>query len=671
MQPPETQCKNAALPPSIWRLAAGVVVFLAAGVNAAGLGAMLYYGRLHVVKYYVYWPMSDGQFVRWALIPGVLAVAMYAVFWGWGLMRVRQSGQRFNATMWSKLSFSWWPMALALSWAIPWTEASPPSFHRGFFLYIAILLLAGWSVGRFVRSVSQLCPDAIQLTLNSPTDTPKAGLISWWREKAFGVVVVLSAGLMIYTIYTQQLLWKNLQYGSPDIGLYAEMLQNVLRGQGLYCEAFGHSFWGEHVSPGLYLLVPLYAIYPHIQTLMIIGSVAVLSGAWAVYALVRVMGGSARTACVLAIAFLLHPSTSRVIFGASYGFHEILVALPLMLWSFYFFVQRRWFWMALLMVLAISFKENVAIVYGAFGLMHVWPLEKRRWGLLLFVLCLAHFLIAVKLIVPHFNTAQAYSKFYLFKELGGTPDGMLQTLWENPGKVLGRMFDFRSLGYVLALFGPVGFATWRKPVWLAALPSLLFICLMDTRDFASIRFWHQASILPVIWLATAWAVTQWSHASVAINPTLQSLRAGRCAMAITNCTLFGIVLGFTPFSHTHEVMFSHLSKNAEHFRSLQQAVEHIEAMVPPQATVQASPRLAAHFIDRRRVYPLERGLEPQPEWIIVDVQESFIGSMTTREMFEYAQQVEADPDYQLTWRWESIFVFTRIDADSQQHIERN
>ena len=62
------------------------------------------------------------------------------------------------------------------------------------------------------------------------------------------------------------------------------------------------------------------------------------------------------------------------------------------------------------LILDLAFKENVAVVYAAFGACRFIASPRRLWALGLFLACSAYFAAAVWLIVPAFN---AYFYFRL------------------------------------------------------------------------------------------------------------------------------------------------------------------------------------------------------------------------------------------------------------------
>jgi uncharacterized membrane protein len=274
--------------------------------------------------------------------------------------------------------------------------------------------------------------------------------------------------------------------------------------------------------------------------------------------------------------------------------------------------------------------------------------ERQRIGWLWFAAASAYFLLVIYVIVPGFREGEdaSYSKFKLYESLGGSPGGILRTLLHSPRRVLERLTNWHAIGFALALLVPLGLYPLRRPVLLAALPTFAFICLMDTPDFASIRFWHQTTLLPVLWLATVQAAT---------GPRA---RPGALAGILTCAVLMHYALGFSPGT----AVWQRLSDSAELAATREQkqsVMAQLQSLVPRQATLQATARLAAHFVDRTRVYPLHRKPPAPADWIVVDVRESWTGPETGRMVQELLNQALHSGDYEEVWSQGSVVALRR------------
>src|SRR6266542_1249975 len=128
-----------------------------------------------------------------------------------------------------------------------------------------------------------------------------------------------------------------------DLGVFDQVVWNT--SQGRFMEStlsldrcVPHSFLGDHFSPVLLALVPLYWIAPHPETLLVAQTVALALGAWPVYLLAKRLlpPGIERLIWIFAYTF-----SAPLSFITLYDFHEVALAvLPLGL-AMYVLVARR------------------------------------------------------------------------------------------------------------------------------------------------------------------------------------------------------------------------------------------------------------------------------------------------------------------------------------------
>lgn len=616
--------------------------------NFCAMVHLLAVSRVDAVKYECLLP-SDAAMPRSSLgEQGALAVLVALIIGCWAHVCTRRANRATR--FWSECPS--WILPGALS--CPWLCFVVADARARFLLLCAGILLLGSSVGRFAVSVlSNSC-----LPAEEPGQKPQmraAGSGSrlgigelkdraacWIKEPAAWAILAVSAGLTAFHTYAQIKMHRGLEYGSPDIGYYAEMLLNVLRGRGLTCEGFGHHFFAEHFSPGLYLLVPIYALHPHIETLMLLGAAFMMFGAVPVYAMARARGCGPRLALLLGLAYLAYPSTSRVVYGASYGFHEILMAVPIMLWGFHFeFTRRRWA-MAACIAAAISVKEDVAVFYAAYGAYAFLRNRKSIGPPALALGCVSYILMVMYWVVPAFNASGNYSKLYLYEQLGHSPAQIALSFMTHPSTVFGQLISWRPLGFALVLLVPAGLVAARRAVVLTALPTFTFICLMNAQDFVSIRFWHQSSILPVLWLATLEAVCGFA------NP---ARRAGAAATVLTCAALAHYALGFSPLSR----LWADMPRNTQRQERM---IEELHRRIPVDDDVQASARLAAHFVRQHHIYPLQAEPVESPEWILVDEEENFIEAEGRARLDDRVRQWLESGEFEVQ-RVDSVLVLRR------------
>ena len=108
-------------------------------------------------------------------------------------------------------------------------------------------------------------------------------------------------------------------------------------------------------------------------------------------------------------------------------------------------------------------------------------------------------LIAIELVIPHFNRAGTSSFFTRYSQVGSTPGGIVHTAVTNPWQIVTTAFTGRGLGYLARLVLPLGGLVVLAPLMLlAALPELAVNLLSAATTQTSIRFHYTAGLIPVL-----------------------------------------------------------------------------------------------------------------------------------------------------------------------------
>ena len=144
-----------------------------------------------------------------------------------------------------------------------------------------------------------------------------------------------------------------LRYGA-DLGTYLQTLVNLQHGSSWNYGEWKHHF-AVHDSWALSALVPLVALFPKAQTLLVVQVLAVACAAIPLAMLARELGLTAEGANLLGIAYLLTPAAQ----GLAYDNFSENVFVPVLAFSGAVAVRRRLFWPALIAAqLLMGLKED-------------------------------------------------------------------------------------------------------------------------------------------------------------------------------------------------------------------------------------------------------------------------------------------------------------------------
>jgi hypothetical protein len=404
-------------------------------------------------------------------------------------------------------------------------------------------------------------------------------------QARLGLVVVLagSALFVAATSYVNWVKYATLRSTYPtDLASFNNPMLNFALGRDrMYLPTATWFSPGDHDGPSLYrsshftplrlfLLPPLYTLWPHVSFLMVVQSALIASGAIALYAFAVRRTGLRWTGFVLAGSFLLHPVVLHMAFN---DFREIQLGVGPALFALAAHAEARWGRFAAAALLMLAARVEYAFLLALFPLLN-WrlapPGQRGR----------AFWLVPTAVALVWYALGGAYHGFlYGVPVPHLAPSGPLSAA--VPEGLLGRVPAF--LGLMLApgaaaLLTPEGFA--------AALPFV-----------AAARRVTAAHTLPLHHLqhlSPAVAATMWAFASslVRLAPGLTAIPRRRSVVAGGLALAAG--LSFAPFAWA--VSRTYLVGGARHLR-----LDQVDAALPLDATVLAAPRLAARFSGHARL----------------------------------------------------------------------
>ncbi len=475
-------------------------------------------------------------------------------------------------------------------------------------------------------------------------------------------MLVALAVLTIVHVHIQINYFEHFMLGHSDIGHFTEELKNALHGRGLRSDSFPNTRLGWHFTPLLFILAPGYALFPTPVYLMVCGPILVYLPAVPAYFLARRLSGSVLVGECIALAWLLLPSCSRLFYANTYGFPWIVASMVLIALTMTAALCGRWKWSIVFLVLAWLCEETTTAATLGWGIAVAFALGKRRLGIVIAAVSVGYFVLCTQVLIPAFAASGRYERFSLFGDLGGSVFAVAQTLFTDPRAVLSRFLRPSVWSYFATLLAPMAFLPllgWR--IAIAAAPPLLLICLLQSPDWISIKFWHQTTVLPVLFFAGV-AGGLGRAADVAPNsplfrllfggPTSPAAARNGLACALLTCSAMGHYLyGFSPLAKSFDVYAGDPVLQSPDPRL--RVVEKLREDIHRDRAILATERLAAHFTDYRRIYTGGR-IRPA-DFVVIDRGDRWDTSGLPQRWGEFA----ASPDYELYAEFGEIIAFSR------------
>src|SRR5215472_3402255 len=366
--------------------------------------------------------------------------------------------------------------------------------------------------------------------------TERTGPVAGARTSMDPVTWVIA--LAAFIAYDTLAVFKYLRLdpGSWDLGIYTEYVKQLagLHAPVVAIRGAGFNLLGDHFQPIVGLLAPFFRVFPTPETLLVAQALLTATSVIPVCrAAQEVLGTWASRGIGLAYGFSW--GLQQMV---SFDFHEIAFAVPLLAFSLSALVRRRprpaIFW-ALPLVFV---KEDQGFTVAAIGLVMAgmglvmlargsdppgtprWPSarflrhraeappaegsdpgrgEAATWirgGVLLAVWGLAWSVLAIAVIIPHFNAMHHYPYWY---DGGVVGPGAHPSVSGLAHQVIQSGHEKLWTTFLILL--PVAFLALRSPLVLIALPSLALRFISTNTYFWGTGWHYDATVMPIVFLA--------------------------------------------------------------------------------------------------------------------------------------------------------------------------
>lgn len=336
-----------------------------------------------------------------------------------------------------------------------------------------------------------------------------------WQSVA---VAAMAAAFAAYFAVRTSRVHFGLGTSSYDFGLYEQGTWLMSRFRAPFVTLMGRNLMGDHTSFVLLLVVPLYWFLGSSALLLVVQSCVVAAAAIFVYlAASHLLDGDRTAAAVVAATYLVHPAVSWTVLENFHPDSFLPLAVAGSIWAA---LRGRWRWYWCFVVLALSVKEDAAVVMALVGAWLAITASDRRGrihGAVSSMVALAT-MLAMLFLVMRTITGVTFRNSWRVP-FGGF-GGFARTLFTDPRAVLDH---FRSDGrpwYLWQMLAPTGLVALRAPTLAATAAGVLFVNVLST-------FWYQyqigyhysiVAVVPLV-LGAAWAAARfpvrWRRAAIA------------------------------------------------------------------------------------------------------------------------------------------------------------
>jgi uncharacterized membrane protein len=431
--------------------------------------------------------------------------------------------------------------------------------------------------------------------------------------------------------------YLRLDPGSWDLGIFTEYVKQLagLHSPVVSIRGAGFNLLGDHFQPIVGLLAPLFRVFPTPETLIV--AQALLAAASVIpvcRAAQELLGIWASRGIGLAYGFSW--GLQQMV---NFDFHEIAFAVPLLAFSLSALVRRRPRPAVLWALPLVFVKEDQGFTVAAIGLVMAGmglvalargdgpagPAAEQepgawiRGGVLLAVWGLAWSVLAIAVIIPHFNPAHQYPYWSKGGVIG--PGGH-----PSAGALLHQLTvaGHEKLWTTYLILLPVAFLALRSPLALVAVPSLV-LRFISTNSFFWGTGWHyDATVMPIVFLAAVDGMARFRassrrRAGPASRRGPPWLPAPGEAVARYGAAVMVVIAGWLAFRFPLDTLWSPQTYDISSHVSAEDAAM---ARVPDGVTVETTLTMLAPLAARDDTYWIGTYPNPAPDYVVFDETDS-------------------------------------------------
>ncbi|MFF7994497.1 DUF2079 domain-containing protein [Kitasatospora xanthocidica] len=396
-----------------------------------------------------------------------------------------------------------------------------------------------------------------------------------------------------------------------DLGIFEQAVRAYahLRAPIVPLKGPGYHLLGDHFHPLIATLAPAYRLFPTPLTLVVAQALLM---ALAVVPLTRWAHEVAGPRVALLVGCATGASWG-IVRAAADDFHEIAFAVPLLAFAATALGRRRPLAAALWSLPLLLVKEDLGLTVAAVGLLIACQARQDRRaplpGLALAALGVAATALTVLVVLPAFNPSGGFD-YWQQLDGGGRP-----SLWALPLRLGWPPVKWLLL-FLLA--ATTGFLGLRSPLFLLCLPTLAWRLFAANPHYWGVSYHYSAVLMPIAAAALVDALRRSgvrpSPAGAATAPRVPLTRPARRALAVS-----ALVTAVTlPLYPLHEVVMPEAWSTSPRLTETRAMLR----LIPDDATVAASNRLAAQLTDRAEVSLVCRQpVWPGPDWVVVDLRD--------------------------------------------------
>lgn len=186
----------------------------------------------------------------------------------------------------------------------------------------------------------------------------------------YAVTILVAAVLFYIVIFFGISFFKynNFYYDSLDLAIFNQVFYNTSQGRLFQLSIHEPTYLGDHFTPIILILAPLYSFYRSPVALLFLQTLILALSAWPIYLIAKKIIGGRIFPLMMGLVWLINPLVQN---ANLFEFHLLSFAVFLLLWVFYFYLQKKWRLFFLFVFLSLLVREDVSLVVFMFGVLAI------------------------------------------------------------------------------------------------------------------------------------------------------------------------------------------------------------------------------------------------------------------------------------------------------------
>lgn len=402
-------------------------------------------------------------------------------------------------------------------------------------------------------------------------------------------------------------------YAAPnfDFGIFCNMYYNIKRGFSpvTTCERDKLlSHFAVHMSPALYILFPIYLIFPFPATINICQVLAIYSGIIPFLLIAKKYNLNNKVIVLLSAVYAASPILAG---GTLFDFHENCLLVPFLMWTFYFYEKNKTVPFFIFAALTLLVKEDAFIYICVFAAYIIVSKKEYIRGAIMIVFSVMYFVFACRLLI-NYGTGIMAGRFDAMINNGDGLLGIIKTVLFNPGYSTETMLSTKDdtadkLFYVIKMMFPLAlmpFMTKKSSRLILILP----ICLNLFTHYAyqyDIMFQYSFGICTLLLYA---ALINTADLKESEQKFTSGLSAG-----------LAVMLFFMIIIPKYGNYVNNYKDNKETYEKMDAILDEI----PKDKSVSASTFLIPRLSDRKEIYEAYYHGAYDTDYLIIDVRPGY------------------------------------------------